>query len=127
MSLTSLRWSRAEEASLLPACRLLTRTSACSCQTTIPSPSADDGLRSRHRVVHAEQTIKILKPFPKEASSKDGWKLVRSIGGVHDKGEPRNSKMRLEIFVLIHKRLVHFRQGSHHRECQHPCVSRESV
>lgn len=80
MSPTLLRWSRVEAASLLPACRLLTRTSACSCQTATASHSTNNGLRSFHRVVHAEQTIKILKPFPKEASSKDGWKLVRSIG-----------------------------------------------
>jgi len=40
-----------------------------------------------NRVVHAEQSIKILKPLPKEAKAEDGWKLIRSIGGVHDKGK----------------------------------------
>ncbi|KAK9895509.1 hypothetical protein P389DRAFT_154347 [Cystobasidium minutum MCA 4210] len=40
-----------------------------------------------NKVVHAEQSIKILRPLPKEARPEDGWKLLRSTGGVHDKGK----------------------------------------
>ncbi|KAL7004298.1 hypothetical protein EMMF5_006123 [Cystobasidiomycetes sp. EMM_F5] len=39
-----------------------------------------------NKVVHAEQTIQILKPLPTHVEPKDGFKLIRSIGGVHDKG-----------------------------------------
>lgn len=82
---TSLRWSRGEAASSLPVCLGWTQTSG----HPLIIPTALDLKDGVHRVVHAEQTIKILKPFPKHVDSKDGWKLVRSIGGVHDKGSWR--------------------------------------